>query len=278
MNEVQKLKVRFRQDPRVDWIYIRFMTGLDSITVRTSSVYSPYRQILRWLEAVAIGVDECGTNFRAEGPDFSLSFCRSSRSNDDGTLKVERQSRPDYCFEAHVERAQLVNAIYRGFERFTESLHYCPERWQEMTVGQWCCHQLRDSCSEGELVDKLLGMPAHEAEKELVRLWPCQYASIEVKQTYEQYIYAPGDEAAAPERSLSSVGSLYVLDGIGRSLAKLDRGQRRERLRVLFKCMANDAWGEPLHKLRSLLVKRYLESEFPKHTCGKVVSMELHRI
>jgi hypothetical protein len=156
---VERLRVHFKQHPAVDWLFLRLSSGRRHITVHMGRCYDPFADILRWLEAIAIGVQECAVTWDGEGEDLRAEFLRIDYAADRGRLVVASSGRRGERFEADVSRRQMIAAIYQGFRRFVESDGYDARLYeQSTTVGAWCVESAGRRFTQGELA-KLLSRP-----------------------------------------------------------------------------------------------------------------------
>lgn len=103
-----------------------------------SSVECPFRGIIAWLEAMALGVQECATEWGAEGPDVRLQWRANTllveRSSDPGS--DEQPEAPATVLEIRTDRKRVVHAFYTAFRRFVQGDQYDPVRYERLKLGE----------------------------------------------------------------------------------------------------------------------------------------------
>lgn len=93
------------------------------IVCRISGVFCPFRDMIAWLEAIVIGVQECAWEIDGEG-----SWHRLSMRGD--TLTVTGSGVAEEGEQVGGSRRQFVEAFYRGFREFVASPDYRPEPYE----------------------------------------------------------------------------------------------------------------------------------------------------
>ena len=104
-------------------------------SVEMTSVFCPFGDFVRFLEAIAVQVQECAFGWDAEGPDGRLHWQRS-RLHKSGFLTItwsgSHNGHPqDFSHRMHLDTHQTVSMLYRAFRRFVESPAYDPLRYEQ---------------------------------------------------------------------------------------------------------------------------------------------------
>ena len=106
-------------------------------SMRMSSTFCPIRDFIRFLEAIAVGVQECAFEWDAEGLDGRMEWRRSSGGRGILTVFWPVNYRNDETREAGVgmlmERRQVVTALYQAFRSFVGSASYRSQDYE------WAC-------------------------------------------------------------------------------------------------------------------------------------------
>lgn len=105
-------------------------------TVYMTSVWCPFKDFIRFIEAISIQVKECGFEWDPEGPDGKMEW-RRGYVNDTGFLTVSWHSRRQkFSHVMTLNTRQAVRMLYTAFRRFVESPEYDPIRYEKMTTGE----------------------------------------------------------------------------------------------------------------------------------------------
>jgi hypothetical protein len=131
------------------------------IEMRISAVFCAFGHLIRWLEAIVIGVEECAFTWEAEGPDGEL---RWRGSWDKGMLAAKWYSKESVEGKVRLNKAQMVGEFYRKFRSFVESEHYEPLRYERLTVAEIAELMLKN-CSLAELAQSLTIHDRDEAQR-----------------------------------------------------------------------------------------------------------------
>lgn len=100
-----------------------------------SSVFCAFGAFVKFLEAIAVGVEQCQFSWDAEGPDGCFSWQRSSQDGA-GFLSVIWHSSPSFRYVVRIAGKSAVHALYGAFREFVESDSYDPVRYERMTIGE----------------------------------------------------------------------------------------------------------------------------------------------
>ena len=96
-----------------------------------------FREMIAWLEAITVGVQECAFVWDGNGPDGEMRWRRDEEGP--GHLEVKWSGGhqcPAFDHEAKLSRRQLVEAMYRAFVDLIESEDYDPILYESMTDGE----------------------------------------------------------------------------------------------------------------------------------------------
>ncbi len=267
--KIETMRVRMRMHPEVDWIYLRFDAGCAHFTVRTSSVHDPFPSLLRWLEAICIGVAEAAFTVDEEGPGVRL-VCEQYPRGADALVRMSRDRDETRVFSARVDKAQLMSAVYTAFRRFVESERYDRYRWQEMNVGKWCEAELGYRYTAEVIGEHLAALEPQEAEAKLGELWPvCSVQAAGIPDGPDLFRATLDALAAEKQGDLSAppLERTPAVAGLAARLAPLDYAGRCEVIHeFLERSTANFVWGEALDRLRSPVVERFLADRFGVRT------------
>jgi hypothetical protein len=110
-----------------------------------SHVYDPLPDLKRWLEAIAINVEQTSFTFDNEGNFIKFDAQRRYQS-DKCQLSViwedDIENKNNLEFQAEVERKQLVEAFYCSMINMFESDKYEPRQWEWKSMHQQLCQML----------------------------------------------------------------------------------------------------------------------------------------
>ena len=143
-------------------------------SVNMTSVWCPFADFIRFLEAIVIQVKECSFDWDAEGPSGKMMWERRF-VNENGFLTVEWYSRSaKFKYRMMLDTKQTVRMLYTAFRRFIESPEYDPIRYEELKAGEAFRLVLtKDTESNIEnLVEKLVELDVRSAERLIFSL--CQ--------------------------------------------------------------------------------------------------------
>lgn len=229
-------------------------------TVYMTSVFCPFRDFLRFLEAIAIQVQECSFDWEPEGPDAKMEW-RRRYVDDTGFLTVSWHGRSGnhqqiFSHRMMLNTRQAVRMLYTAFRRFVESPEYDPIRYEQLKAGDAFSLVLTstaDSTLE-KLADKLVQMDMKSAERVLICL--CEYigqrtvSGPSVQHTLDHYIQA-SQEIEVEEREWGS--------WLPTKWNELDKAQRMTEVIDRVFCGGPPGWyGANLRSLHSPLVEEYL--------------------
>jgi len=117
-----------------------------------ASVWCAFGDLIRWLEAIVIGVQECAFAWDAEGPDGELRWHGGHRES--GLLTVKWCGKEIAEYQIRLNTVQMVGEFYRKFRSFVESENYEPLRYERLTVAEVTELVLKD-CTLDELASEI---------------------------------------------------------------------------------------------------------------------------
>jgi len=112
-------------------------------SVHFSSVFCAFGDFLKFLEAIAVGVEQCQFSWDAEGPDGSFLWQRFSREGC-GFLAVAWHSWSSFRYVVRIDGKSAVRALYGAFREFVGSEAYDPVRYERMTIGETISFSLEE--------------------------------------------------------------------------------------------------------------------------------------
>lgn len=173
----QNFSVKFC-DCDAGWILMRLAAGEHSLTVRLSHVFDPLPDMLAWLEAMTIGVEECGFRVDEEGAFVKFSarkqFCTSDPSRVYTTIDVvpEYDVRP---IQITLPTRDLVAIFYRAFREFADSTAYVREQWEYISLEQKLLEQ--SGVTADAWIDSVIALEPRQLQKALWRFDPIVIAN-----------------------------------------------------------------------------------------------------
>lgn len=250
---------QFKKGEPVDYV-----VPVLEFTVYMSSVWCPFTDYIRFLEAMVIQVKKCSFTWDAEGPDGEMKWVRRF-VNKDGFLTIEWSGRDEELkHRMHLETRQTVSMLYNSFRHFVESPEYDPLRYEELPTGEVLVEGLGLRYSEDEIIEhfKYLELPQarklffaiveraghrngvpHEAE-----LWPEETTQVRQPVDFDQCLALYGDSAYEET-------DRYIPD----DWAKWNAAERESDMKNFFAKGILSSWhGARLRDMRSTIVEKYL--------------------
>lgn len=133
--------------------------------VYMTSVWCPFDDYIRFIEAIVIQVQECSFSWDPEGPFGEMKWSRRFL-NKDGFLEVEWSAWEDkFKHRMHLETKQVVGELYQSFRGFVESERYDPLRYEELTTGEELRLGLGEQYSLEEILAQFKTLDTVEARK-----------------------------------------------------------------------------------------------------------------
>ena len=219
-------------------------------TVYVSSVFCPFKDFIRFLEAISIDVQECGFRWEAEGPEGSMRWSRRFQQ-DTGFLTVEWSSEKQISHRMMLNTRQAVRMLYGAFRTFIESSDYDPIRYERLTCGEGFSLVLADA-SLDDLARRVATFEADKAEDVIQYLWDTVSCRCEggLKSTFS-IDYFVGTNVP---KARSSADDSWIKP----EWNALSADQRVATLRTIFDWESTSASGANLRELRSKLVEDWL--------------------
>jgi hypothetical protein len=121
-----------------------------SVRARMADSSCAFPFIVRWLEAVTGGVQECACYWDGEGPDGELHWGGAWES---GSLRIGWTTE-QFVYRAFLRKADMVRAIYQSFREFVESDRYDPLAYEQLSAGE-AFELVLESPDLGEVADAL---------------------------------------------------------------------------------------------------------------------------
>ena len=183
------------------------------LSCRISSVFCPFRSLLAWLEAVAVGAQECAFEWDAEGP-----FGRLAWSYVHLVLDWHEHDRKQ-SIRIRADRKQVVRAFYTAFRRFVESGEYDPLRYERLRNGEAMVLAIGHRFTEAELIGQLLMLSRSEAEDRLQGIWALRQIGDTGLETLP-WVETAWDGWPTPRRR-SYLREIFAMRGLGRDGASV---------------------------------------------------------
>jgi hypothetical protein len=143
-------------------------------TVYFSSAFCAFPSFIRFLEAITIGVEECGFTWDPEGPHGHMQWHSGDR--DEGTLRLAWSSRDEkFDGTTPMRTHDAVGTLYTAFRAFVDSPEYEPFRYERLQ--EWDAYSLiLEDATLGQFARAVASLPAVEAGAVLDRAWNCASA------------------------------------------------------------------------------------------------------
>lgn len=225
-------------------------------SVYFSSVFCPFGDFIRFLEAITIEVQECGFDWDPEGPYGKMQWTRRFL-NDTGFLTITWESHSEkFSHRVMLNTRQAVRALYGAFRHFVESAEYDPLRYEEISNGEAFKLVLADATLD-DLEAGLLPLDSETVHSVITRLREVTGARhIEGPKASHSLSYY--FEANWADRPLTEWDKL-----IPDNWDSLSPDQRTAALREAFG-WGNGSWdGANLRELRSVLIEEWLAKPEP---------------
>ena len=228
-------------------------------TVYMSSVFCPFKDFIRFLEAIAIQVQECSFEWDPEGPSAKMEWSRRF-PYESGFLTVSWHGpkgwrNQQFSHRMMLSTRQTVSMFYTAFRRFVESPDYEPTRYEQMTTGEAFALMLADSTLE-KLAETLAEMNKDSAEKLLIVMRDdlAQHAITgrHLRRSLGYYL----QEASKFKDDLQA----EISNGVHKDWNEFDKLQRiTDIFEQVYPYSFSGCWsGTNLRTLRSPLIEAYL--------------------
>ena len=216
-----------------------------------SSVFCPFVDFIRFLEAITIEVQECSFSWDPEGPEGRMRWERLY-FQDTGFLTIEwKSSDKQFSHSMMLNTRQAVRTLYTAFRTFAESPDYDPLRYEELTIGESFALVLSNA-SLDDLAGTLTPLHSNAAEAVFQGLQD----AVNKRHT--------GPKLSFPiENFLESTGTVIPSSEFNKPWIhpewdSWDIDQRLNDLKELFEGESSSWYGANLRELQSKLVEDWL--------------------
>lgn len=258
----QNLTVKFC-DCNAGWISMLLTFGESSLTIRLSHIYDPLPDMLAWLEAIVIGVEECGFRVDEEGAYVNFSASKQSFASNEHRSYTILNVEPQYDMpplQLTLPTFDLVGIFYRAFREFADSPEYVRTQWEYLTLEQAMYEQ--SGMTASAWIDSVIALEPRQLQMALWLIDP------QILANPANYLDNIGTEAELMEltgESRAEAGGLpcYWLlpqELWGQYANKNEQAQRK----FMEECLTEriGPWGgTPWRKMRSALIENWLASE-----------------
>lgn len=220
-------------------------------TVYISSVFCPFKDFMRFLEAITLDVQECAFGWDAEGPDGRMHWLRRL-PHDTGFLAVEwMSSKKNFSHRMMLNTRETVSMLYLAFRAFVDSPEYDPLRYEELNYGESFELMLSDA-SLGDLAERLAEMNAGTVK----RVFKSLANSVNDR-------HMKGPKLSFPikhflEASEPVEPSSHYNEWIDPEWDTWDTGRRLIQLEGIFSWGGMSWYGHNLREMRSKLIEDWL--------------------
>lgn len=263
MTEQQKqnLTIKFCECD-AGWISMLLTSGEISLKLRLSHIYDPLPDMLAWLEAIVIGVEECGFSVDEEGAFVNFSAHKQLRADDQSRVYTVLNVVPQYDvphLQVTLPTFDLVDIFYRAIREFADSPEYVRTQWEYLTFEQAVHEQTGMTASAW--IDSVITLEFRQLQMALWRLDPHLLNP-------EDWMDDIGTEAELMEltgKTKAEAGGLPFFCPLppelwGQYTNKNEPAQRKFLEEYLPEQIGS--WGgTPWRRMRSLLIEHWLESE-----------------
>lgn len=150
-------------------IHFSITCGDQKVTISVDDTDDAMPGIMRWLEAIAVGVQECGVTIEEPGSGVRL-YCERGRWLEVGSPYSREE---DILLRAHVDTRQMVEEFYtKLFRKTFISEAYIKEQWEAESVGDRLRRHFYRCTNDDELLDLLLTYPRSELDRLIDKLYP----------------------------------------------------------------------------------------------------------
>jgi len=226
------------------------------------ATFCPFRDYIRFLEAVALQVQECAFEWDAEGPEGRLEW-RRRFIDDTGFLTLKwdgsfRGHSHKFSHRMMLNTRQMVRMLYSAFRRFVESSEYQPMRYEKMKIEETFSSVIKDATLD-DLVKVVVDCSAQRAESLIYAIRgavsDCVHDGARASYPLQYYI----------EKSVAPVDLDDFNSWIDKQWDSWDQVRRASYLReTLFPWSDLVYWvGANLRGMRSTLIEEWLASPEP---------------
>ena len=237
-------------------------SGESSLTVRLSHIYDPLPDMLAWLEAIAIGVEECGFRVDEEGAFVNFSAHQQLRANDQSRGYTVLNIAPQYDappLRVTLPTFDLVGIFYRAFREFADSSEYVRTQWEYLTLEQVMDEQFGMTASAW--IDSVIALEPRQLQ---MALWWLDPQILNPEDCLDDI----GTEAELIEltgKTIGEAGGLPCYWPLPQELwgpyAKKDEQVQRKFLEEYLPEQIGSWGGTPWRRTLSLLIENWLNAE-----------------
>lgn len=132
----------------------RLSMGTQSFEGSFADAVEPLLDFRHWLEAIAVGVQQCSFLYWEGGDAMRLSIERSPMTvNADVSVFCLQEEVGDVLMLGHVYRRQLVEAFYKGFFALVRSEHFRQRQCHNTTLSEYLMEKMQ--LPEDGVLDRL---------------------------------------------------------------------------------------------------------------------------
>lgn len=254
------------------WISMLLTSGEFTLTVQMSHLLDPLPEMLAWLEAMAIGVQECGfrvdkeegTFFDKKGAFFTFAASRQLCAIHKYRAYTILNVTPPYgaqVLQVTLPTYDLVGIFYRAFREFAESTAYVRGQWEYLTLEQIAHEQ--SGMTASVWIDSVIALEPRQLQKALWRLDPDIVVGTTI---FRDNVGTEAELMELTGKTKDEVRGLPCYYPLPPELwgpyAKEGDQARREYLQECLSEPLHASWrGTPWRKMRSLLIENWLRSE-----------------
>lgn len=242
------------------WIYFKVKVGEQLFDGRFSEVYDPIMDFKKWLEAIAIGVQQTSFEFDPEGNDIKFDYERVCWNREVLTI-YEPTEDGEVFIKANVNRKQVVKEFYLGLVNFSKSDKYKPAEWEVEYFKERLCEIMK--INEDELIRQMLELDRKELNNILFNVNPIDKISFpEAKDKNEEFkLFAKS--VIEGEKSVNEFERVET--PMGWNIPKdYDYWTSEKKKEFIIECLNEETYGYSGVKLadfHSNLIVRYLYEE-----------------
>jgi hypothetical protein len=259
----QNLTIKFG-DCDAGWILMRLSSGECSLVVTMSHFLDPLPDMLAWLEAIVIGVQQCEFRVDEESRFTKFSAKREVRARENWrayTILEVEQENAKLPLQVTLPTFELVGVFYRAFREFADSSEYVRKNWERITLEDVVNEQL--GMTAAAWIDSAISLEPRELQKALWKIDPF------IEKNPAVYMDGIGTEAELMEltgKTRAEAGGLPRYWDIPQELwghqAIKDVQAQRQYLKEYLSDSLYTSWaGSPWRKMRSSLIEDWLASD-----------------
>lgn len=219
-----------------------------SVRARMADSLCAFPLVIRWLEAVTCGVQECACYWDGEGPDGEL---RWSGAWETGSFRLGWTTE-QFVYRAFLRKADMVRAIYQSFREFVESARYDPLAYEQLCAAE-VFKLVVESADLDEVADVLASCSRADGEALVYSMLDLAYEKdlgYPRRATLTQFL----ERAACREPDEEDMERWIPSTWDGWSVAE----RRRFVVDEIYRGGTGLAYGSKLRELRSPMIEKWL--------------------